>query len=265
LLHPLLEIGTDEQVLIEHLTHRTNEEMAAIVAAYLKVRAVPLALLLLTPAAPSPAATARPCRQLEPPPQPKTKTPLPAHAQMFGKTLERDLKGDLSGHMEALFVALARGKRMDSGNVTADVDHLYRAGEGRMGTDEKVFVDILAGSSEGYLEQLAVGYARAHGHTVAKALDKEIGGWLGKALQALGECWPGWGGKGEKGGGRCAGCSRCHARRRRRCRWAGAAAPGGQRPHRGARRACRAPCSALLPRLDRRPAPCFAPGPSCAQ
>ena len=31
-------IGTNETVLVETLTHRTNEEMAAINAAYLQVR-----------------------------------------------------------------------------------------------------------------------------------------------------------------------------------------------------------------------------------
>ncbi len=38
MLHKAIRgIGTDEAVVVEHLTHRTNEEMAAIKEAYVKV------------------------------------------------------------------------------------------------------------------------------------------------------------------------------------------------------------------------------------
>ncbi len=45
---------------------------------------------------------------------------------------------------------------------------------------------MLATSNAAYLQQLNEGYAAAHGHTVAKALEREMGGWLGKTLMALG-------------------------------------------------------------------------------
>ena len=41
--------GTDDAVLIQHLTHRTNEEVAAINAAYLKASRLQLALAAWTP------------------------------------------------------------------------------------------------------------------------------------------------------------------------------------------------------------------------
>ena len=46
-----------------------------------------------------------PCRLL-PTPHPSALLPIPP--QMYGKTLERDLKGDLSGDMEQLFVGLVK-------------------------------------------------------------------------------------------------------------------------------------------------------------
>jgi hypothetical protein len=70
--------------------------------------------------------------------------------------------------------------------VQADVHALYKSGEGRVGTDEQGLIDILAGSSAAYLEQLRAAYAQAHGRSLLVAIKKEVGGGLLAGLGALG-------------------------------------------------------------------------------
>ncbi|CAD7673511.1 unnamed protein product [Nyctereutes procyonoides] len=53
----------------------------------------------------------------------------------FGQNLEKDIRSDTSGHFERLLVSMCQGNH---------AQHLYQAGEGRLGTDESCFNMILA-------------------------------------------------------------------------------------------------------------------------
>jgi len=110
--------------------------------------------------------------------------------RQFGKDLTKEVLDDLSGDTKALFKALLEGRKSQDRNVDeslakSDAKHLYDAGEGRWGTDEKVFIDILATRSRAQVEAMGRAYADISGHSLAKALDKEVSGTFKAALIAL--------------------------------------------------------------------------------
>ncbi|OWK04277.1 ANXA13 [Cervus elaphus hippelaphus] len=97
-------LGTDEAVLIEVLCTRTNKEIIAIKEAY---------------------------------------------QRLFNKSLESDVKGDTSGSLKGILVSLLQANRDEGDNVDKDLagqdaKELYDAGEGRWGTEELAFNELLA-------------------------------------------------------------------------------------------------------------------------
>lgn len=114
-----------------------------------------------------------------------------AYRKEFGDIMLDEIKGDLGGKLEALFVkviesALAGRSNPDDDTLEEDVLRLYKAGEGKMGTDTKVFTEILGGRSPEYItERLAPAYAKAHGSSLLRAIKKEMGGDREKAFLAL--------------------------------------------------------------------------------
>lgn len=61
----------------------------------------------------------------------------------YHKSLEDDIKGDTSGYFRQFLIALVQGNRDESNNerdVNLDVEALYKAGEGKIGTDERTFM-----------------------------------------------------------------------------------------------------------------------------
>ena len=71
---------------------------------------------------------------------------------LFGKTLEEHLSSELSGDLKKVMLTLTSAQRStnvnpDRNDCTNKVEQLYKAGEKRLGTDEKVFYDILTRSS----------------------------------------------------------------------------------------------------------------------
>lgn len=96
-LSPLPQgVGTAEDVLIEILCTRTSEEVVAIKQQY---------------------------------------------KSDFGRDLEKDIISETSGHFKRLLVSMLTGSRdpstvVDKAKARADAQALYKAGEGRWGTDE---------------------------------------------------------------------------------------------------------------------------------
>ena len=64
---------------------------------------------------------------------------------------------------------------------------LHATGEGKWGTNEEAFIDIICGYSPRYLNALNEYYAKKHGNTLVHAVHKEMGGHLEKGLKALRE------------------------------------------------------------------------------
>jgi len=96
--------------------------------------------------------------------------------------VKSDVSGDL-GRVYACVFSPGRGTR--TGNVAADVDALFKAGAGKLGTDELSFINIIASSTREYAEQLFYAYAQKHGKSLDVVIRDEMSGDAGKALANL--------------------------------------------------------------------------------
>ncbi|VDM01765.1 unnamed protein product, partial [Schistocephalus solidus] len=104
------------------------------------------------------------------------------------RNLEKDVAGDTSGDYKRVLVALLQGQREEQtakANVVADCEALYTAGEGKMGTDESVFVRILANRSHGHIREINKVYSAAMGHDLIKAIKKETSGHFKECLEII--------------------------------------------------------------------------------
>ncbi len=77
-----------------------------------------------------------------------------AYRVLYGRDLEREVANDLSGDLKKFFIAVVQGSRDESGTcstIPQDVEALYKAGEGKWGTEESVFIRIFASRSFPFL------------------------------------------------------------------------------------------------------------------
>ena len=68
--------------------------------------------------------------------------------------MEKDVATDLSGHLRKFFIALIAGTRDETGmasSIEVDLNAIYQAGEGKWGTEDSVFIQIMASRSFGFL------------------------------------------------------------------------------------------------------------------
>mmetsp|Transcript_5027 Transcript_5027/g.10888 ORF Transcript_5027/g.10888 Transcript_5027/m.10888 type:complete len:303 (+) Transcript_5027:95-1003(+) len=112
-----------------------------------------------------------------------------AYLELYGKTLDHDLQGDLGSKSYKFFSRLLKTERpdreVDPEEVQAVAYKLYSAGQGTMGTDEDTFINTITEHSPKFLSSLNEEYGRKHGDTLVRAVHKELGGTLGAALEAL--------------------------------------------------------------------------------
>ncbi|XP_042318171.1 annexin A13 isoform X2 [Sceloporus undulatus] len=141
-------VGTDEAVLIEILCTRTNQQIVAIKDAYQKI---------------------------------------------FDRDLESDVKNDTSGSLRKILLSVLKASR-DQGveiNETLaqnDAKDLYEAGEGRWGTDELAFNDVLAKRNYMQLRATFEAYKQLTGNDIEDAIKSETSGDLKKAYLTIVSC-----------------------------------------------------------------------------
>ncbi|KAM5281033.1 annexin A13 [Ctenodactylus gundi] len=141
-------LGTDEAVLIEVLCTRTNKEISAINEAY---------------------------------------------QRLFNRSLESDVKGDTSGNLQKILVSLLQASRDEGDDVDKDLagrdaKDLYDAGEGRWGTDELAFNEVLAKRNYKQLRATFEAYQILIGKDMEEAIEAETSGDLQKAYLTLVRC-----------------------------------------------------------------------------
>lgn len=137
--------GTDEACLIEILSTKSNHEIKAIKEEYKKA---------------------------------------------FGKELEADINGDTSGDFKRLLISLVQGNRdessaPDANQAAADAQALYKAGEGKIGTDESKFNQILATRSFPQLKLIFDEYKKISKRDLIQAIDSEMSGWVKDGMIAV--------------------------------------------------------------------------------
>jgi len=69
--------------------------------------------------------------------------------------------------------------------IAKDVEALYHAGEGKLGTDDDVFIRIIGGSPREYCERLSEAYFKKYGKMLTTVVESEASFNFKKALLAL--------------------------------------------------------------------------------
>ncbi|KAA3678541.1 annexin A7/11 [Paragonimus westermani] len=125
-----------------------------------------------------------------------------AYVEDPSRTLESDIKDDLGGDFERLAVALLQGVREELSEeqmeklkrqgiqgilnkqlVSKDVEDLYKAGEGRLGTDEGTFIRILSTRNVWHLQAVTKLYEQKTKKSLMEAIESETSGTFESALK----------------------------------------------------------------------------------
>ncbi|XP_018014453.1 annexin A7-like [Hyalella azteca] len=110
----------------------------------------------------------------------------------YGRPLQKDLEADTSGHFRRLLVSMTAGARDEMNhnlNLAPQLaQQLYRAGEGRMGTDEVEFNRILASYSFPVLRAVLEEYKKIKGKSLYDAIRSEFSGDIKTGLLAVVMC-----------------------------------------------------------------------------
>lgn len=105
-----------------------------------------------------------------------------AYANRYQRTLKSVIESKYFGSVKNLLSQLSNGARVDNSSpvdqslVNSDVTDLYDAGEGTIGTNENVFVNIFATRSYNHLNQVYAAYASRVGKTMESTIRSEFSG-----------------------------------------------------------------------------------------
>ncbi|XP_056121462.1 annexin A1-like [Rhinichthys klamathensis goyatoka] len=110
--------------------------------------------------------------------------------EVYGETLEEDVKSEIRGHLEATLLALCKATRsedykIDDGLAKSDAKALFEAGENRVGTVCSVLIDVLTSRSESQLCKIFQYYGQYSKKGLAKVLESELHGNLEECLMTL--------------------------------------------------------------------------------
>jgi len=112
-----------------------------------------------------------------------------AYHAKYGKSLESAIKSETSGSFEDFLVTLLNTPRpppgvVDPARAATDAEAFYRAGEGRLGTNERTYMTIIASNSREQLSLIDENYRRAHSKGLIDAIKSETSGHFRDALTA---------------------------------------------------------------------------------
>jgi Annexin len=105
--------------------------------------------------------------------------------EMYTKDLSKLIASECHGNMERIIFNSIQASEekydpqyhtMDK--AVSDAEQLYREGQGRWGTDEKNLFKIIFQAPPEHLRQINTVYSDKYGYTLAKVMEKELGGNL---------------------------------------------------------------------------------------
>ncbi|KAM6568061.1 hypothetical protein CsatB_016046 [Cannabis sativa] len=110
----------------------------------------------------------------------------------FGVYLENDIENYTSGDHKMLLLAYVstqryEGPEIDREMAVNDAKHLYKAGEKKLGTDEKTFIHIFSQRSRSNLVAVASAYRDMYG-SLKKAIKSETSGYFEHGLLTILRC-----------------------------------------------------------------------------
>jgi len=111
-----------------------------------------------------------------------------AYQRAHRRTLEADVKGDLSLKTERLFTMVLAARRaedsapVDPQRLDADIRELHAAMEGRLGTDSLAVCALFSERSDGQLRAVSQEFTRRYQTPLARVVDKEFSGHMRDAL-----------------------------------------------------------------------------------
>ncbi|KAF5730278.1 annexin D5-like isoform X1 [Tripterygium wilfordii] len=111
----------------------------------------------------------------------------------FGVHLEHDIELHTSGDHKKLLLAYVSTPRSEGFEVIKemaekDAKVLYRAGEKKLGTDEKTFINIFSQRSRAQLSAISYAYQDMYKNSLEKAVKKETSGKFEHALLTILRC-----------------------------------------------------------------------------
>merc|ERR1719193_1428321 len=110
------------------------------------------------------------------------------YQKMFERDLEDDVKNEVSGDLEKIFVSVLQGQRgteFDEDLALKEATELYEAGEGQIGTEESKFNQVFALRSFPQLRTTFAAYQKLTGSSIHSAITKELSGTLEKAFLTI--------------------------------------------------------------------------------
>ncbi|KAA8532416.1 hypothetical protein F0562_032446 [Nyssa sinensis] len=116
-----------------------------------------------------------------------------AYYAIFGVYLEHDIEFQASNDHKKLLLAYVskpryEGMEIDRVMVENDAKVLFRAGEKRLGTDEKAFICIFSERSRAHLAAVSSVYHSMYGNSLIKAVKSETSGNFEFALLTILRC-----------------------------------------------------------------------------
>lgn len=108
--------------------------------------------------------------------------------QLYKRSMESDVKGDLSAKTERMFDMVMAARRVEESapvipqQVDNDVQEIYRATEGRAGTDQLIVCSILTNRSNGQIRAIGQAYKLRYHRTLQEVIIKEFSGHMEDAL-----------------------------------------------------------------------------------
>ncbi|ELT90050.1 hypothetical protein CAPTEDRAFT_159500, partial [Capitella teleta] len=105
----------------------------------------------------------------------------PLYEKLYEQSLEEDICHDTSGTFQKVMVSLLQGQRdnketheLSQEEIRKDVDDLYNAGAGKLGTDEEVFNRIFALRSWAHLKAISEQYKEKTKKDLSIVIDAEF-------------------------------------------------------------------------------------------